>query len=107
MKVKCYLPFLCFLLLLAPALCWAQGGTLRNASNAAIGKIDNDGTVRNASNASIGKIQNDGTVRNASNAAIGKIDNDGTVRNSSNASIGKAQGVKMEWAAAYFFFDFF
>lgn len=33
--------------------------------------------------------------------------NDGTVRNANNATIGKAPGVKREWAAAFFFFNFF
>ena len=63
--------------------------------------------LRNSNNATIGKIDSDGTVRNSNNASIGKIDSDGTVRNSNNASIGKAKDVKREYAAAYFFFDYF
>ena len=64
-------------------------------------------TLRNASNATIGKIDSDGTVRNASNAILGKISSDGTVRNASNATIGKADGVNKQYAAAVFFFFFF
>ena len=30
-----------------------------------------------------------------------------TLRNGSNTKIGTAQGVKRQWAAAFFFFDFF
>jgi len=52
-------------------------------------------------------MANDGTLRGASNSAIGKIERDGNVRNAQNAGIGSAGGVKMEWAAAFFFFDFF
>jgi hypothetical protein len=69
----------------------AQGCRLHNASNAQIGKIENDGTVRNASNAQIGKISSDGTVRNASNGQVGKISSDGAVRNASNVQIGKIE----------------
>ena len=50
-----------------------EAQTLRNASNAQIGKVESDGVVRNSSNARIGKVESDGTVRNASNARIGKI----------------------------------
>jgi hypothetical protein len=46
-------------------------------------------------------------LRNSSNSFIGKIESDGTVRNSSNSCIGYAKGVKKEWAAIYFFFNFF
>lgn len=64
-------------------------------------------TVRNASNATIGKIESNGTVRNGSNAMIGRVESDGTVRNSSNATIGYARGIKKEWAAVFFFFGMF
>jgi hypothetical protein len=52
-------------------------------------------------------LANDGSLRDASNATIGKIECDGTVRNAQNANIGSAKGVKMEWAAVFFFFNFF
>lgn len=85
----------------------ATAQTVRNASNATIGKIESNGTVRNSSNAMIGRIESNGTVRNASNATIGRVDSDGTVRNSSNATIGYARGIKKEWAAVFFFFGMF
>lgn len=64
-------------------------------------------TIRNNSNSMIAKIESDGTVRNRSNSYVGKIDKDGTVRNSSNSVIGYAKDVPMQYAAIYFFFNFF
>ena len=51
-------------------------------------------------------VMNAQTLRNGSNTKIGTIESNGTVRNGSNTKIGTAQGVKRQWAAA-FFFDFF
>ena len=82
-------------------------GIIRNSSYSMIGKIDSDGTIRNSSYSMIGKVDRDGTVRNSSYSMIGKIDDDGTVRNSSYSMIGKAEGIKREWAAVWFFFNFF
>jgi len=82
-------------------------GTIRDRSNAQVGKIESDGTIRDRSNAQVGKIESDGTIRDRSNAQIGKVESDGTVRDRSNAQIGSARGVKKEWAAvAFFFFNF-
>ena len=81
--------------------------TLHDANCMIITGIQQSGAVRNASSAQIGKIESNGTVRNASNAQIGKIDSNGIVRNASNVQIGSAPGVKTEWVAAFFFFDFF
>ena len=50
------------LLTLSSTVCLASDGTVRNASNATIGKVESDGTVRNASNAAIGKISFDKTM---------------------------------------------
>ena len=61
-------------------------------------------TLRNASNAQIGKVESDGVVRNASNARIGKIDKEGIVRDDSNKQIGSAKGVDKKIAAVIFFF---
>ena len=72
-----------------------------------VGKIESNGTVRNSSGNSIGKVESDGTVRNGSGSSVGKVESDGTVRNSSGNQIGSASGVKKEWAAAFFFFNFF
>ena len=63
--------------------------------------------VRNSSYSTIGHIDSDGTVRNSSYSTIGHIDSDGTIRNSSYSTIGHAKGIKREWAAVWFFFDFF
>ena len=82
-------------------------GTIRNSSNSYVGKLESNGTVRNSSNSYAGKIESDGTVRNSSNSYMGKVESDGTVRNSSNSYIGSAKGVKKEYAALFFFFNFF
>ena len=82
-------------------------GTVRNSSYSTIGHIDSDGTIRNSSYSTIGHIDKDGTVRNSSYSTIGHIDSDGTVRNSSYSTIGHAKGIKREWAAVFFFFNFF
>ena len=81
--------------------------TLRNSSGNAIGKIESDGTVRDKSGNRVGQITSSGEIRSSSGNTIGKIDNDGTVRNGSNSCIGYAKGVKKEYAAVYFFFNFF
>ena len=47
------------------------------------------------------------TIRNSSNSMIARIESDGTVRNSSNSAIGYAKDVPVQYAALYFFFDFF
>ena len=47
------------------------------------------------------------TIRNASNAQAGTIESNGTVRDRSNSTMGSASGVKKEWAAVFFFFDFY
>ena len=73
--MKGYLGLLIVLvLLLIPSICLANGGRLYNASNATVASFSSDGTIRNASNASIGRTDS---------------------------------GVKKEWAAAYFFFNYF
>ena len=63
-------------------------------------------TIRNASNAQVGTIERDGTIRNRSNSQIGKVESDGTVRDASNSKMGSAPGIKKEWVAVFFFFDF-
>ena len=73
----------------------------------AVAQVGYAQTIRNSSNSMIAKIESDGTVRNSSNSYVGKIDKDGTVRNSSNSVIGNAKDVPMQYAAIYFFFDFF
>ena len=46
------------------------------------------------------------TVRNSNNSSIGYIRSDGRVENSNHSCIGYVEGVKTEWAAAFFFFFF-
>ncbi len=85
----------------------ANAQDLRNASSQKVGSIESNGTIRNASSQKVGSIESDGTVRNASSQKIGSVESNGTVRNASSQKIGSASGVKKEWAAAFYFFDFF
>lgn len=64
-------------------------------------------TVRNSSNAYMGKVESDGTIRNSSNAYVGKIQSDGTIRDAQNRVVGTAKGLTKEQAAALFFFNNF
>jgi predicted negative regulator of RcsB-dependent stress response len=82
-------------------------GRIRDRINQQAGKIDSDGTVRDKTNRQIGKVESNGFVRDHTNLKIGRIDSDGTVRDATNAKTGSAKGIKIQWAAAYFFFDFF
>lgn len=84
-----------------------EDGAVRNASNQKIGTIESNGAVKNASNQKIGAVESDGTVKNEKNQKTGVIESNGTVKNGRNQKIGMATVVKKEWAAAYFFFDFF
>ena len=104
-RITLILTFLAALLFTANTDLFAQD--VRNSSYSTIAHIDSDGTVRNSSYSTIGHIDSDGTVRNSSYSTIGHIDSDGTVRNSSYSTIGHAKGIKREWAAVYFFFNFF
>ena len=82
-------------------------GSLYNSYSQRVGKIESNGTVRNSYGSNIGRVESDGSVRNGYGQNIGKIYDDGTVRNGYGQNIGRARGVKKEWAAAFFFFNFF
>jgi hypothetical protein len=45
-----------------------------------------------------------GSVRDVSGRLMGRIDPDGSVRDSSGRLIGRAEGVKLHYAAVFFFF---
>ena len=78
-------------------------GTIR-VGGSSVGKIDSDGTIRK-SGSSIGKVERDGTVR-INGSSVGKVEDDGTIRKN-GSSIGSAKGVRKEYAAVIFFFEFF
>lgn len=99
-------------------------GTVRDNSFRSIGAFDADGTVRdNAGNAlgvvksleifdaqgnRIGYINTDGTVHDGESNVLGHISiSDGKVSDASKQTIGFARGVRVDWIACYYFFDFF
>lgn len=67
-------------------------------------RIDADGSIRK-SGAIVGKVASNGdiTIKGKLKA---KIEKDGTVKEN-GVKIGSAKGVKKEWAAIIFFFNFF
>ncbi len=80
-----------------------RDGTIR-VGGSSVGKIEHDGTIRKGGS-SVGKVERDGTVR-IGGSSVGKIEDDGTVRKG-GSSIGSAKGVRKEYAAVLFFFEFF
>lgn len=78
-------------------------GTIR-ANGSSVGKIESDGTIRQ-NGSSVGKVESDGTVR-INGSSVGKIESDGTIRKN-GSSVGSAPGMRKEYAAVLFFFNFF
>ena len=82
-------------------------GTVRDASGNKLGRIvrleifDNDGTR-------IGYINTDGTVRDGNSNKLGHVNlNDGKVTDADHKVLGYARGIRVDWIACYYFFDFF
>lgn len=82
-------------------------GTVRNAGSEAVGKIvrleifDNSGTR-------IGYINTDGTVRDGNSNKLGHVSlSDGKVTDAEHRTLGYARGIRVDWIACYYFFDFF
>ena len=99
-------------------------GVVRDATMHSIGSFDADGTVRDAAgkavgvikeseifdtnNVRIGYINNDGTVRDGESNVLGYISiSDGKVTDATKQTIGFARGVRVDWIACYYFFNFF
>ena len=99
-------------------------GVVRDATMHSIGSFDADGTVRDAAgkavgvikeleifdtnNERIGYINTDGTVRDGESNVLGYISiNDGKVTDAAKQTIGFARGVRVDWIACYYFFNFF
>ena len=78
-------------------------GTIR-VNGSSKGNIESDGTIRK-DGSSVGKVESDGTVR-LNGSSVGKIESDGTVRKN-GSSVGSSAGVRKEYAAVLFFFDFY
>ena len=99
-------------------------GVVRDATGRSAGSFDADGTVRDAAgkavgvikeseifdtnNVRIGYINNDGTVRDGESNVLGYISiSDGKVTDAAKQTIGFARGVRVDWIACYYFFNFF
>lgn len=102
----------------------AGNGLVRDASQRSIGSFEADGTVKdkagvtrgrinrleifNATGTRIGYIKTDGTVCDGESNVLGTINlNDGKVVDASHRVLGFARGIRVDWIACYYFFDFF
>ena len=102
----------------------AGNGLVRDASQRSIGSFEADGTVKDkagvtrgrinrleifdASGTRIGYIKTDGTVCDGESNVLGTINlNDGKVVDASHRVLGFARGIRVDWIACYYFFDFF
>ena len=102
----------------------AGNGLVRDANQRSIGSFDADGTVRdkagvargrinrleifNTEGVRIGYINTDGTVHDGESNLLGTISiNDGKVTDAEHNVLGYARGLRVDWSACYFFFDFF
>ena len=103
---KHFLTWFSFLAAFLIAATSVSAQTIKDGSYRTIGYIKSDGTVQDGSYRTIGYIKNDGTVQNGSYQTIGYVKNDGTVQDGSYRTIGHSSGVKKQWAAAFFFFNF-
>ena len=102
----------------------AGNGLVRDASQRSIGSFEADGTVKDkagvtrgrisrleifdASGTRIGYIKTDGTVCDGESRVLGTINlNDGKVTDANQCVLGFARGIRVDWIACYYFFDFF
>ena len=64
--------------------------------------------IFDASGTRIGYIKTDGTVCDGESRVLGTINlNDGKVTDASQRVLGFARGIRVDWIACYYFFDFF
>ena len=99
-------------------------GVVRDGTGRSAGSFDADGTVRDAKGNAVGTIKQleifntegtrigyintDGTVRDGESNVLGYISiNDGKVTDAAKQTIGFARGVRVDWIACYYFFEFF
>jgi len=52
----------------------------------------------------IGYIKSDGSIQDSHYSTVGYVKSDGTLEDSHYSTIGHTSGIKMEWAAAFYFF---
>ena len=99
-------------------------GVVRDDKGRSIGTFDADGTVRSSAGTELGVIKQleifdpagtrigfistDGTVNDGESNVLGYISiNDGKVSDAEKKTIGFARGVRVDWIACYYFFNFF
>ena len=99
-------------------------GVVRDATGRSAGSFDADGTVRDVKGNAVGVIKEleifdtdgtrigyintDGTVRDGESNVLGNISiNDGKVTDAAKQTIGFARGVRVDWSACYYVFNFF
>ncbi len=102
----------------------SPNGMVRDAAAHSLGSFDPDGTIKDKSGAVRGRIQRleifdtdgtrigyintDGTVRTGESNLLGNISiSDGKVTDAQHNVLGFARGIRVDWIACYFFFDFF
>lgn len=102
----------------------SPNGIVRNAESMSMGSFEPDGVVLDRSGKAVGRISRleifdtqgqrlgfintNGTVHNGEGAMLGTISlNDGKVTDAKNVVLGYARGIRVDWIACYFFFDFF
>ena len=102
----------------------SPNGMVRDAKSMSIGSFDADGSVKDKAGRTVGKIvrleifdnegnrigyiNTDGTVRNGDSEPVGTVSlNDGKVTDADHQVLGYARGIRVDWIACYFFFDFF
>ncbi|MBQ0069973.1 MAG: hypothetical protein KBT09_09525 [Bacteroidales bacterium] len=102
----------------------AGNGVVRDDAFHSVGSFDADGTVRDANGAALGKIvrleifdnagnrvgyiNTDGTIRDGNSNKLGHVNlTDGKVTDADHHVLGYARGIRVDWIACYYFFDFF
>lgn len=102
----------------------AGNGIVRDISQHSIGTFEPDGTIRDKAGTTLGRIarleifdaegkrvgyiNSDGSVRDGESKQLGKIGlSDGKVVDSDGKILGYARGIRVDWIACYYFFDFF
>ena len=102
----------------------SPNGMVRDEGSISVGSFDADGTIRDragnvlgtirrleifdAEGVRVGYINSDGAVRAGDSSELGKISlSDGRVTDAEGRVLGFARGIRVDWIACYYFFDFF
>ena len=102
----------------------SPNGMVRNAESISLGSFEPDGTVCDREGHQLGRINRleifdtegnrigyintNGVVHNGEGEVMGTISlSDGKVTNAKHEVLGYARGIRVDWIACYFFFEFF